>query len=82
MPRTTTLSDAERFAKLKEQLAKANQKWRANNKEKVNEISKNYYERNREDPEFRKKQSEKAMRAYHKRKAREFEENTLLVIEI
>jgi len=79
---TSGLTDAQRYIKIKEQMALANRKWASNNKQKVNELARNNYNKNKDNPEFRKRQVEKTQRAYAKRKAKVLEAKTQVVLEI
>jgi hypothetical protein len=72
----------EKFKRYKNIMAQANKKYRENNKEKVNKIAKAYYDRHKDDEEWRKKQCEKSKRAYLKKKEKVKEENTALIIQL
>ena len=73
---------AEKFKKYKKQMAKAHIKYRENNRELINKISKAYYDRNKENPEWKAKQCEKSKRAYEKKKAKEYLEKTIFTVEL
>ena len=40
--------------KIKQQLSKANFKYRSKNKDKINQLAKNYYNKNKDNEEFKK----------------------------
>jgi hypothetical protein len=61
--------DLKKFAKYKQSMKKAQIKYRENNRELINKISRDYYNRNKTNPEWLKKQSEKSQRSYQKKKA-------------
>jgi hypothetical protein len=56
----------ERLQKYKDNLKKAQKKYRENNKEKINEIARNYYNRNKDNEDFMKKQCEKSKKSQKK----------------
>jgi putative sterol carrier protein len=47
---------------------KANLKYKANNKEKCNQLAKKYYDKKKDDPEYIQKKRESAKKYYLKRK--------------
>ena len=49
-------------------LKKAQKVYRENNREKINEIHKRYYDRVKSDPEWKKKQSERKKEYYQRKK--------------
>jgi argininosuccinate lyase len=71
-----------KYKKYKEVMAIANRKYRQTHKEVVNKIAKAYYDRNKDNEDWRKKQCEKSKRAYLKKKDKDFKENTLITIEL
>ena len=70
----------QRYKRIQASMAKANKKYRENNKEIVNKIAKDYYNRHKDDEAWREKQREKAKKAYYKKKEKLHQENTLVVI--
>jgi hypothetical protein len=73
---------AEKYKKYQRQMAKAHIKYRENNRERINAISKAYYDRNKDNAEWKAKQNAKSKRAYDKRKAQEYLENTMFTLEL
>jgi hypothetical protein len=71
-----------KYKRYKEVMATANRKYRQSHKEVVNKIAKAYYDRNKDNEDWRKKQCEKSKRAYLKKKEKDFKENTLITIEL
>jgi len=53
-----------------ESMRKANKKYRENNKAKFNEYQKQYYQKHKNDEAYVKKQREKALKSYYKRKSK------------
>jgi hypothetical protein len=72
----------EKYKRYKTIMAQANKKYREANKEKVNKIAKAYYDRHKDDEEWRKKQCEKSKRAYLKKKEKVKQETTALTIQL
>lgn len=64
--------DLKNFAKYKQSMKKAQIKYRENNRELINKISRDYYNRNKTNPEWLKKQSEKSQRSYQKKRLTEW----------
>ena len=64
--------DLKKFAKYKQSMKKAQIKYRENNRELINKISRDYYNRNKTNPEWLKKQSEKSQRSYQKKRLTEW----------
>lgn len=60
---------ADKFAKYKQSIKKAQIKYKENNRELINKIARDYYNRNKTNPEWLKKQSEKSQRSYQKKRA-------------
>ena len=52
----------------REQLAKSNLKYRLKNKEKINQLSKDYYNQNKNNEEFKQKMRNRAKAYYEKKK--------------
>tara|TARA_R110000868_G_scaffold23273_1_gene94132 strand:+ start:499 stop:816 length:318 start_codon:yes stop_codon:yes gene_type:complete len=73
---------AEKYKKYQKQMAKAHVKYRENNRALINSISKAYYDRHKDEPEWKAKQCAKSKRAYDKRKAKEYLEKTMFVLEL
>jgi vacuolar-type H+-ATPase subunit E/Vma4 len=88
-PITLTIQEIEpqqdevtKYKRYIEAQRRANKKYRENNKEKFREISRNYYNNHKTDPDFQQRQREKSLKSYHKRKVLKGEENVLLTINI
>jgi len=75
-------SMADKFKKYKQSLAKAQIKYRENNRDLINKIARDYYDRHKSNPEWRQKQSEKSKRAYTKKRDKEYIEKTLFSIKL
>ncbi len=58
----------ERYIKYRDSMSKANKKYRETHKEKMNELSKNYYHRKKNDEEFMEKMRTRARERYHAKK--------------
>ena len=55
--------------KIKEQFAKGNLNYRLKNKEKINQLAKNYYNKNKDNEEFKQKLRDRSRAYYQKKKA-------------
>jgi hypothetical protein len=69
--------DNEKYKRHLENVKKANKKYREKNKDYFSEYQRNYYHKNKDNPEYMQKQREKALKAYYNRKLRkQMEEQT------
>jgi hypothetical protein len=59
----------QRHFKLIQQQTQANLRYRLKNKEKINELSKKYYEQKKCDDEFKQKLRDRSKAYYYKKKA-------------
>lgn len=76
MSAKSTLTELERFKRLQAQLAVNQKRWVQKNKEKINTNSKNYYEKNKNNPDFLQRRSEIAKKSQQKRRQKLLEETT------
>ena len=58
----------EQFNKMRINQLKASVKWSDNNKDKVCEYSKRYYDKHKDEEDFKKKRSERSKAYYQKKK--------------
>lgn len=82
---TTETNTQKRYEKYFESQKRANKKYRETHKDKFREISRKYYDAHKNDEEFMKRQREKSLKSYYKRKdlkvPREKPENVLFYIQ-
>jgi hypothetical protein len=75
-------AEMSRYKKYIDAQKRANKKYRENNKQKFREISRNYYNNHKQEPEFQQRQRDKALKSYYKRKEIKNTEVENLVITI
>ncbi len=74
-------TELSRYKKYLESMKRANKKYRENNKDKLREISRNYYNNHKDEEEFKFANREKAKKSYHKRKEQDIKNTTLMILQ-
>jgi hypothetical protein len=73
-------TEISRYKKYLESMKRANKKYRENNKDKLREIARNYYNNHKDEEEFKIANREKAKKSYQKKRVKDLENTTLLIL--
>jgi hypothetical protein len=78
--KTENTTFEEKYKRIQASMSKANKKYRESHKDVVNKIARDFYNRHKDDEEWKAKQREKSKKSYYKKKERLHSELTLISI--